>query len=290
MQPVIEVTPSRTAFVGGAQVRRALPIHARRTIGAWCFLDHFGPAPVTPTTATMVGPHPHLGLQTVTWLLDGELLHRDSLGSDQLIRPGQLNLMSAGRGVAHAEDGRDRKARSIHGVQLWVAQPEATRHGAAAFEHHPELPVVELGHGTATVMVGTAHDVTSPARHDTPLLGVDLALRGPVELSLDATHEHALVVLSGRLTVDGVRLAVDDLCYLGGGRDALRLDADEPTRALLLGGEPFGDDVLMWWNFVARTRGEVESAWQDWETGSERFGEVHSTLERIPAPRPEWLT
>jgi redox-sensitive bicupin YhaK (pirin superfamily) len=289
LEPSVEITPSRVATVGGAAVRRALPVRAHRTIGAWCFLDHFGPTAVTPTTATMVGPHPHMGLQTVTWLLEGELVHSDSLGTEQPIRPGQLNLMSAGHGVAHAEDGRDRAAPSIHGVQLWVAQPEITRHGAAAFEHHDDLPRLELGRGTATVMVGSLDGARSPARYDTPLLGADLALHGPVELPLDPGFEHGLAVISGHVIVDGVRVNGDHLAYLGGARSSLALDTSEPTRALLLGGVPFESAVLMWWNFVARSRAEVERAYHDWETGTERFGSVRATLPRIDAPRPEWL-
>ena len=147
MEPRVEVTASRVAQVGGAPVRRALPRRTHRTIGAWCFLDHFGPTRVTAETATRIGPHPHLGLQTVTWLLEGELVHVDSLGSEQPIRPGQLNLMTAGGGVAHAEDGRGLAAPDIHGVQLWVAQPDASRHGPAAFEHRADLPGLELAHG-----------------------------------------------------------------------------------------------------------------------------------------------
>ncbi len=289
MEPVVEVTSSRTAQVGGATVRRALPRRTHRTIGAWCFLDHFGPTPVTPETATRIGPHPHMGLQTVTWLLDGELVHTDSLGSDQPIRPGQLNLMTAGRGVAHAEDGRGLAAPNIHGVQLWVAQPDATRHGPAAFEHHAELPRLELTQGHAQVLVGTLGEVTSPARRDHDVMGADLALAGRVELPLEPGHEHGLVVLAGHVVVDGNRVASDELAYLGAGRQELRLDTDEPTRALLLGGAPFDQEILMWWNFVARDRAEVESAWQDWQAGSDRFGPVSSTLERVPAPSPSWM-
>ncbi len=283
------MTASRTAVVGGATVRRALPRRTHRTIGAWCFLDHFGPSAVTPESATRIGPHPHLGLQTVTWLLEGELVHTDSLGSEQPIRPGQLNLMTAGHGVAHAEDGRGLAAPSIHGVQLWVAQPEATRHGPPAFEHHDELPRLDLAQGTAGVLVGTLGGVTSPARCDSQLMGADLAIVGPVELALDPAHEHGLVVLSGHVVVDGVRVLPDELAYLGGGRHQLGLHTDEATRALLLGGEPFGSDILMWWNFVARDRGEVDAAWRDWQAGSDRFGPVASTLARVTAPPPAWL-
>src|SRR3954466_5457778 len=149
--PVLEISPSREATVGTTTVRRALPQRPRRTVGAWCFADHFGPS--GPRSGPAIGPRPHIGLRTVTWLLEGELVHVDSLGSEQPIRPGQLNLMTAGHGVAHAEDAPG--GGGLHGIQLWIAQPEATRHGPPGFEHHAELPQVELGSGTATVLVGT---------------------------------------------------------------------------------------------------------------------------------------
>ena len=139
------------------------------------------------------------------------------------------------------------------------------------------------------MLVGSLGDVASPARHDTDLMGADLDLDGPVELPLSPTHEHGLVVLSGRLAVDGVTVGPDQLAYLGRGRPHLSIDADGPTRALLLGGEPFGQDILMWWNFVARTRDEVTEAWRAWNADDGRFGSVASTLVRIAAPRPEWI-
>lgn len=258
--PTVEVTPSRTALVGTTPVRRALPKRGRRTVGAWCFADHFGPATAPDAAALEIGPHPHIGLHTVTWLLAGEVLHRDSLGSEQMIRPGQLNLMTAGRGVAHSEESPHRGGGEVHGAQLWVAQPEATRHGAPAFEHHGELPRVELGSGEATVLVGEFGGTTSPARADTALVGLDLALHGAVVLPVDAGFEYAVVVLSGAVAVDGTVIAPGALGYLGCHREELPLSAPEPTRALLLGGVPFPEPVLTWWNFVARDRGEVHAA------------------------------
>ncbi|MGZ4802147.1 MAG: pirin family protein [Acidimicrobiia bacterium] len=282
---MIEVMPSREADVAGTRVLRALPRRAHRTVGAWCFLDHFRPdRPDDPPGR--IGPHPHIGLQTVTWLLEGEVLHTDSLGSEQPIRPGQLNLMSAGHGVAHAEDGRG-YGRASHGVQLWVAQPEATRHGPPAFEHHADLPQLSIGSAVATVLVGELGGARSAARTDSPLVGADVALDGPVELPLIAGFEHAFVVLTGSITIDDTRLGPDELGYLSPGRDEVQVDADPGTRALLLGGEPF-ESILMSWNFVARTRDEMDAAYRDWESRSSRFGEVRSDLARISAPRPAW--
>jgi redox-sensitive bicupin YhaK (pirin superfamily) len=287
----VEVSDSHEAVVGRFTVRRALPRRGRRTVGAWCFADHMGPADVTENSGLDVGPHPHMGLQTVTWLLDGEALHKDSLGSEQLITPGQLNLMTAGGGVAHAEEATGSYSGRLHGIQLWVAQPEATRHGDAAFEHHAELPAVELSGGVATVLIGELDGTASPARRDTELVGVDVALASGADVALPVRgdFEHALVVLDGAVTVGDTTLTPGHLGYLGRDRDELPLHAEEQTRVLLLGGVPFPEPILMFWNFVARDRSEMEVAWRDWNDDTGRFGRVQSTLSRIPSPDPYWL-
>jgi redox-sensitive bicupin YhaK (pirin superfamily) len=236
-----------------------------------------------------IGPHPHTGLQTVTWLLDGEVVHHDSLGSEQLITPGQLNLMSAGRGVVHAEETPRRYRGALHGVQLWVAQPERTRHDAAAFEHHAELPVVDLPTVTAMVIVGAVMGVKSPARRDTELVGVDLELRpGRAVIAVEPSYEHAIVVLTGTVAIDDRVVPADQLGYLGSGRDEIAITVSAPTRVLLVGGEPFEARPLMWWNFVARDREEIDAAYNDWQSGTERFGSVVSSLDLVPAPPPLW--
>ena len=287
--PELEVTESREAQVGAFRVRRALPHRPRRTVGAWCFVDHMGPAQVSEEHGIDIGPHPHIGLQTVTWLLDGEVLHRDSLGSEQVIRPGQLNLMTAGNGVSHAEEATGRYRGPLHGVQLWVAQPSSTRAGDPAFEHHAELPSVELGPTTATVLVGDFGDTSSPARRDSRHVGVDLSIRaGTTEIPLDAAFEHALVVFDGEVSIEGRAIPPGRLAYLGSGRDQCALTVAGPSRALLIGGEPFDERVLMWWNFVARTREEISEARDDWMAGHERFGEVASPLARIDVGEPPW--
>jgi redox-sensitive bicupin YhaK (pirin superfamily) len=284
--PEVELLPGREADVGGMAVRRLLPRRQRRTVGAWCFADHFGPT--APPASMQVGPHPHTGLATVTWLVEGEVVHRDSLGSTQLIRPGQLNLMTAGHGVSHAEE---QTSGRIHGAQLWVAQPDATRNGDPAFEHHGELPTLTLGSAVATVLVGEVAGARSPARADTPLLGLDLVsssgtggTAGTAEVPLNLAFEHALVVLDGTVTVDGVMVAPGVLAYLGSGRDDVVLAMAGGARALLLGGEPFAEQIVMGWNFVGRSREDVAQAGEDWNAGHERFGTVASALARIPAP------
>lgn len=288
--PTIQITPSREALVGEQRVRRALPRRTRRTVGAWCFIDHMGPATVTDAGGVGIGPHPHMGLQTVTWLVAGELLHRDSLGSEQLIRPSQLNLMSAGRGIAHAEEATAYRGE-FQGLQLWVAQPERTRDGPPAFEHHPELPQAELDHAVATLLVGELDGSASPARRDTEHVGVDLALQpGSSVVPLRSSFEHALVMMEGGAVVDGQLVEPDQLAYLGMGRDELRLAVEVPSRALLVGGLPFESPVLMWWNFVARSQDEVTVAQRAWNSDDGRFGAVTSTLGRIDAPVPPWTS
>lgn len=288
--PCVEITEAREATVGHIHVRRALPRRGRRTVGAWCFADHLGPADVTEEAGLDVGPHPHIGLQTVTWLIDGQALHHDSLGSEQVIKPGQLNLMTAGGGVAHAEEATGHYRGPLEGIQLWVAQPDRTRTGAPAFEHHPALPQIDLDNATATVLVGEMAGATSPARRDTPLIGVDLDLRGGnTALPLHTDWEYAAVVLRGAVRVENRVVEPGRLGYLGRGRDELLMEAAAPTRALLLGGEPFEAPIVMWWNFVARNRAEIETAYHDWESGADRFGRVRSSLPISRAPAPPWL-
>lgn len=286
----LTVVDAHQADVGGMAVRRSLPRHGRRTVGAWCFADHFGPQPLTGARPGMqVGPHPHIGLQTVTWLLEGEVLHTDSLGSEQPVRPGQLNLMTAGAGIAHAEQSPDLATGRIHGVQLWVAQPEATRHDPPAFEHHPTLPVVDLDHGSATILVGALDGTRSPATAATELLGADLALEpGASPLPLRPDFEHAVLPLDGPVTVDGTPLAVGQAAVVETGADELAVEVDAPGRVLVLGGTPLAEAVLMWWNFVARTRAEIDEARAGWEASDPRFGTVASGLARIGAPPTPW--
>ncbi len=292
---MLHIEPSRDAKVGMATVRRALPRRERRTIGAWCFADHIGPSK-TPDGAGDdgpggIGPHPHIGLQTVTWLLDGELLHRDSLGSEQSIRPGQLNLMTAGHGIAHAEEGRTPGGAVLHGIQMWVALPDATRDGEAAFEHHAELPSFDLGIGTGTVLVGETMGVRSPARADTDHHGVQLVLRpGSTVLPLLVEHEHAVIVLDGALELgDGATpLVPGEVGIVDAGADELAITAVSDSTAMLLGGTPFKWPIHMWWNFVARDRSEIDRAADDWRAGTDRFGETGSPMSRIDVGPPPW--
>jgi quercetin 2,3-dioxygenase len=291
-----ELTTAKHARVGELTVRRMLPQRLRRSVGAWCFLDHYGPESVDGVAGMQVPPHPHIGLQTVTWLLAGNVLHRDSLGSEQMIRPGQLNLMTAGRGIAHAEQSPAIHDPVLHGVQLWVALREADRHVAPAFEHHAALPQADLAGFRATVFLGELAGARSLATAFTPIVGAQLTAPGTAaagELPLRPDFEHVLCVLTGRAEVGegdpgrfppaGSPLVPGQLLYLPPGRERVRLAAPEGASLLLLGGEPLGEQLLMWWNFVARSPEEIEAATAAWRSGT--FGEVGGYAgDPLPAP------
>lgn len=266
---------ARPSDVGGIVLRRALPHRALRTVGAWCFVDHAGPAHFPPGQGMHVGPHPHIGLQTFTWMIEGELLHRDSLGTVQPIRAGQVNLMTAGRGIVHSED-QVGDGGALHAAQMWIALPDAERHSAPAFEHHPELPVVEHDGVRITVLVGEAFGLGSPVQVFSPLVGLDLVAHREATLSLplDPGFEHAVLVLRERATVAGEALEPGTLLDLGRGAGAVEIQLAADAQLLLLGGAPFGPPPLLWWNFVARTQAELEQALADWNGASARFGNV----------------
>lgn len=286
--PCVEVGESREAQVGRFRVRRALPRRGRRMVGAWCFADHMGPADVTENSGLDIGPHPHIGLQTVTWLIDGQVLHRDSLGSEQVIAPGQLNLMTSGGAVSHAEEATGHYHGTLEGIQLWIALPDATRHGGAAFEHHADLPRADLDGAVTTVVIGELAGQESPARRDTDHMGAELALHGTTTVPLRPDSEYALIVLDGEVGIHGRTLAPGTIGYLGQGRDEVRLDVRTASRAMLIGGVPFDEQILMWWNFVARDRAEVDEAYASWTAQDDRFGRVRSSLPLIPAKAPFW--
>ena len=288
---------AREVPLGGVRamsVRRALPQRDLPLVGAWCFLDRFGPQ----VTRMRVEPHPHIGLQTVTWPLEGEVRHRDSVGSDVTVRRGSLNLMTSGAGISHSEYSVGADAAPLDALQLWVALPESRRHGAPAFEQHEVLPEVALvpvegAAGSATVVLGSFAGVDSPATTHTPIVGAEIRVPAGsrVTLPLDPAWEHALVGVVGDVSVHaGVaaeETALDDahLLYLGIHRSSVDVSSTGGATLFLLGGEPFEDDIVMWWNFVGRTHEEIVEAREAWESRDARFGRVvdHGD-ERIPAP------
>ena len=284
--PNIQSLPARETELGSLRILRALPRRQRRTVGAWCFLDRYGPLTFNSGIPMDVAPHPHIGLQTVSWLLQGEIIHNDSLGCEALMRAGQLNLMTAGHGIAHSEETPGTNSGTLSGVQLWVALPASQRDIAPVFQHHASLPVLDFAAGSVTIIAGTLAGQTSPAQMFTPIVGAEIALRTrePLQLPIRRDFEHAVLVLEGEVSLNNHPLEGRTLHYLGLNRDDLHLAGSADSRVLLLGGEPFTDPVLMWWNFVGTTHEEIAQAREDW-INRERFGEVKAYRgARLPAP------
>ncbi len=286
----IQRIASRLADVGGIPIHRLMPSRQRRMIGAWCFLDHAGPSVFTSGPGMRVGPHPHIGLQTFTWMLQGEVLHRDSLGNEQVIRPGQVNLMTAGHGIAHTEEslpGEDK----LHAAQLWIALPPEASDCAPAFDHHPVLPKWSEGGCDFTLLAGSYKEHRAPARLYSPLVGIDLfSEQGTdIQLPLDPAFEYGILTLEGDTQINTQHFAVDELAYLGSGNSELRLQLSPGSRIILIGGEPWDNDVLIWWNFVGHSKAQIAQAQHDWEAGSERFGAVQGyDGESLTAPPLPW--
>ncbi|CAM5389057.1 pirin family protein [Streptomyces griseomycini] len=286
----VEVLTARDVPLGGPRamtVRRTLPQRARTLIGAWCFADHYGPDDVAESGGMDVAPHPHTGLQTVSWLFSGEIEHRDSLGSHAFVRPGELNLMTGGFGISHSEVSTP-GTTILHGVQLWVALPGEHRDADRDFQHHVPSPV-PLDGGEVRVFLGSLAGDTSPVRTFTPLLGAEVSLApgGTVTLDVDAGFEHGVLVDSGDVRVEGTAVRPAELGYVAPGCTTLTLtnEAIDPARLVLLGGPPFQEEIVMWWNFIGRSHDEIVRAREDWMKGS-RFGEVHG-YDGAPLPAPE---
>ncbi|WP_028455570.1 pirin family protein [Chitinilyticum litopenaei] len=288
---ILERIALRDADLGdGLIVRRALPTRQRRMIGAWCFLDHIGPVDFAPGAGLHVGAHPHIGLQTFTWMIEGELLHRDSLGSERLIRPGQVNLMTAGRGVVHTEDTPAGNAR-LHAAQLWIALPPELADMPPAFAHYAEVPVREEGGVRLALLAGRYGELNAPASVHSPLQGFELAgtQGGTIAMTLEPGFEYGLLPLSGRMRLGDDVLNDGEFVYLGSGNTALSLTLAAGASALLLGGQPFAEPVTMWWNFVGHDRAAISQAQHDWENGAARFGPVgDGSAPRLSAPPLPW--
>lgn len=282
MQPlIVEPREVKLSTRTEISVRRLIPHAKLRRVGAWVFLDHFGPTP--QVDGMQVARHPHTGLQTVTWLFEGEVDHRDSIGSRQVIRPGQLNLMTAGRAVAHSEKSAGEKSvgsvesdapQSLHAVQLWLALPDSVRQQQPSFEHLESVPNIQLDATTAQVFIGALAGIESPARVFSPLVGAELVVRGRTWLPLRSGWQHALLVVDGSLSVDGKVVANRDLAYLEpeAGTRGVWLDVPEGTeesRVILIGGEPFTEEIVMWWNFIARSSDEIVAMREQWNAQAE---------------------
>jgi redox-sensitive bicupin YhaK (pirin superfamily) len=278
--------PNRETHLGDLQISRALPIRDRRLIGPWCFLDRFGPLSFTDEKPLDVLLHPHIGLQTVTWLLEGEVLHTDSLNSEAIARPGGVNLMTAGKGIAHAEKTPSDNNGRLNGVQLWVALPEEKRSIDPSFISAVDVPVIETRGGLLHIFAGSLDDIACPLPYYSDILGVQARIHASenLQIELKSTFEHAVLLLEGDCTLDGQLLKEKMLYALGTNRESLSLSSQEGSTILLIGGKPFPEKILMWWNFVARTPEEIAQARADWE-GHRRFGVVQSENQRrLSAP------
>ncbi|MFF0506718.1 pirin family protein [Streptomyces fimicarius] len=287
-EPVRELLAPRRVQLGeSTEVRRLLPNLGRRMVGAWAFVDHYGPDDIADEPGMQVPPHPHMGLQTVSWLHDGEVLHRDSLGSLQTVRPRELGLMTSGRAISHSEESPKDHARLLHGAQLWVALPDAHRTIEPHFQHHTDLPVVTAPGLAATVILGELDGTASPGTTYTPIVGADVALTAGAEarLPLDPDFEYAVLSMSGEAEVDGVPVLPGSMLYLGCGRTELPLRAVSDAGLMLLGGEPFEEELVMFWNWIGRSHEEIAQAREDWMNGT-RFGEVKG-YSGPPIPAPE---
>ena len=286
---------AREVPLGGVRamsVYRSLPQRELPMVGAWCFFDRFGPQ----ATRMRVAPHPHIGLQTVTWPLVGEIRHRDGVGSDVVLRRGQLNLMTSGAGIAHSEYSLGDGPVPLDALQLWIALPESRRHGAPDFEHHADLPEIELpgldgsAPASATVVLGRFAGVDSPASVYTPIAAAEIrvAAGSRIHIPLEHDWEHAIACVSGSVSVAGVAVEPQQLLYLGIPRDGVEVVAGTDAPVFVLGGEPFEDDIVMWWNFVGRSHDEIVAAREAWESGDARFapvlGHEPGFDARIPAP------
>ena len=270
------------------RVRRTLPNMSRSFVGAWCFVDHYGPE---EGACMDVPPHPHTSLQTVSWLFSGEIEHRDSGGVHAMVRPGEVNLMTSGYGIAHSEVSTQSRA-ALHGVQLWVVLPEQSADLTREFQHFvPEAQEVAPGVRARTI-IGMLGDQASPIHTETPLLGSELTIE-PGATWEGAVHpgfEHGLLVDTGYVDFDGVRLDNAVLGVRDAGLDHLRLHnpTDAPARVMLLGGEPFDEGIVMWWNFIGRSHDDILRLRQEWNDAPEdRFGRVpgyRGSVERLKAP------
>lgn len=279
LQPRVVKLTNRTEV----DVRRTLPHKNLRMIGAWCFVDHYGPT--NQVTGMTIGAHPHMGLQTVTWLFDGRIMHNDSLGTHQEINPAQLNLMTAGRGIAHSEQSLESNS-TMHGVQLWIALPDESRNQTPFFEHFSELPTQDLDGLKTKVFIGQYQGLKSSARIFSELVGAEFKTsNNSTKLELDIAFEYGVLNVGESLEINGQTLAFGELAYIPTGTTSAEITSSGEKHFLLLGGKPFGEKILMWWNFIGRTHEEIVAARELWNSHDESIPDFSDDINhRIPAP------
>lgn len=283
----VEIITSREVPLGGPRamsVRRTLPQKQRSLIGAWCFVDHYGPDDVTSTGGMDVAPHPHTGLQTVSWLFEGNITHHDSADNHAVVVPGEVNLMTAGAGICHSETSTQ-DTTTLHGVQLWTALPDDARHGPRRFDNYRPEPVRFDG-GYALVFMGELLGSTSPIPTFTPMVGAEINLEPGATLSfgIDSSFEHGLLLDHGEIDLEDVVVQPSELAYTGVGETTLRIrnNGDGRARMILIGGTPFEEEVVMWWNFLGRDHEEIVEFAEQWNAQAERFGTTTGYVSRDP--------
>lgn len=289
MSELLQLHGRSSELAGGLHVRRVLPDAKRRAVGPFVFFDHFGPVTLPPEVDSDVGPHPHIGLATVTYLFEGSFMHRDSLGTVQAITPGAINWMSAGQGIVHSErvpDAERGLPRRLHGLQLWVALPPALESAAPSFQHVPaaQLPVVGLPGGVRVrVLVGEAFGARSPVLTASPTLYLDLQLPAGAEWRMPAlAPEMALFSPEQSLMVDAQPLAAQVMAVLPAASGAALHAGPQGARIVVLGGAPLERPVRMWWNFVATDRERIAAAAMRWAAGG--FDNIAGETDRVAAP------
>jgi len=281
----VEILEPRDVPLGGPRamtVRRTLPQRARSLIGAWCFVDHYGPDLVSTSGGMTVPPHPHTGLQTVSWLFAGEIDHRDSVGSHAVVRPGELNLMTAGRGIQHSEVSLP-QTTVLHGAQLWIALPDATRHSAPFFERFVPVPFDHDG-AVVSVFLGELLGRASTARTFSDVVGaqLDVPPNRTIDLPVNVAFEHGILVDGGSPTVNGALVDRSELAYLAPGNGTISISTgDEPLRALIIGGRPLGEQIVMWWNFIGRSHEEIVEFRREWQADVIADGDEHGRFGRV---------
>jgi len=302
---IIKILKPRLTDVGGIPISRLLPNKGKQPIGAWCFLDHAGPADFGEQEVGMqVGIHPHTNLQTFTWMLAGEVLHKDSLGNEQVISKNKVNLMTAGtglaQGISHTEQsvfpdtgGSADAERRLHAVQLWIALPSHQKI-ERSFYHYPNLPswiedgvALTLTTGRYTSSAGESY--TAPTLQYSKLVGIDVHFleSGKVNLTLQSGFEYGILVVVGVVSFAGQHYQQDELIRFDDtdiASQSVQIAAEQGTRVMFLGGEPLAQNVLLWWNFVADNKAEIEQSIIDWNNRHPRFGDVDSNLKRLTAP------
>lgn len=290
----MKIIPLRQADLGeGFQVARALPTKDQRMVGPWCFLDRIGPVALTGGAGMHVAAHPHTCLQTFTWVMEGSILHRDSLGTEQVIHPGQVNLMTAGHGISHTEDTLPGTG-NLHAAQLWIALPPEHADMPPRFDHYPRLAQWHQGrqgHLRVTLLAGRFGSEQAPTYVLSPLVGMDITAQDTDDdtLALNPLFEYGVLPLAGDIQVNDAMVSTDQFAYLPAGSQKLTLSLQRKARCLIIGGEPFPNPISMWWNFVGHTRAAVEQAQADWVAHHERFGSVPRAQHRLQAPPIPWI-